>query len=296
MTTPEPAKPWQAQPAVCEPLDPVERITGQRNMNDVWAGDVLELRGPRAGATYHCIFKRLTADRLSVELACAAAGTLLGNDVPRPCLVWADPAQLATGATIPPSAERELMFGSAFITQDAFFEHLAGNDHDDTLSKAVWSHFCNEAPRAAKGAAFDELVANWDRHMRNLRFDGSRWWLIDHDNALLPLRSTPDLERASATFKAHANLIAAELATRRRHDHDMVATARRVGQAREKVQALAAVARGWSDPDPAVQQVLQRAAQLISVLARRMPMLEQMVDDRIGARTSTPLQWTPPKL
>ncbi len=295
MTAPEPALPGQAQPAVCEPLDPVDRISGQRNLNEAWAGDVLEVRGPDAGAVYHCVFKRLPADRLAVELACAAAGTLLGNDVPRPCLVWADPAQLAAGVATPQSAGPELMFGSAFVTQDAFFEHLASSDRDDALNHAVWSHFCGEAARAARGAAFDELVANWDRHMRNLRFDGARWWLIDHDNALAPVCGTPDLVSADAAFKAHVNLIAAELATRRRDDHDMLATARRVGQARHKVQALAVVAGGWSDPDPAVQQVLRRAAQLLSVLARRMPMLEQMVGDRIGATTPTPLQWTPPK-
>jgi hypothetical protein len=44
----------------------------------------------------------------------------------------------------------------------------------------VWGKIC-EDEIAPTGAVWDELVANPDRHVQNLLFDGSKWWLFDHN-------------------------------------------------------------------------------------------------------------------
>lgn len=276
-----PAYPWDAPPAVCEPLDPIDPITGQQNVNSVWVADVVERTGPQPGAVYRCVFKALAPDFLPVELACGLSGALLGNAVPRPCLVRADPP--APGGTAPTTTgQKRLMFGSAFVSQDAFFEHLIDQADDTALSQAVWGHFCRETETASRGAAFDELAANFDRHLRNLRFDGTRWWLIDHEKSLWAAFGQADLNKVKPGFKGSSNFIATELKRRHPRDHGLSAMARTVSRQKQRLLGLAAVSAKWRDPDPQINAVLQRSSQLINLLARRMPMLTQLISDRIG--------------
>lgn len=279
------------KPALCVPLDPVDLVSGQRNLNTVWSAEVIETEGPLPGSVYRCVFKNVAPETLPVELACALTGSLLGNDVPRPCLVWAGHEHTGFGLAAGPPT---LMFGSTYIGQDSFFEHLSNSpEFDSALAQAVWGHFCNEAQRAALGASFDELVSNFDRHVRNLRFDGKRWWLIDHDNCLRECAGAPDLGLLPAHFSAYRNQIAEQLLDRRRHDHGLEGMARRTADQREKLVSLAAVAARWSHDNARVNEVLARTACLISLLARRLPMLQQLVSDRIGRTNPAPLSWPP---
>lgn len=280
-------------PPLCIPLDPIDEIKGQKNYNKIWSGEVMVLEGPQRDTVQKCVFKLLDASTiLPVELACALTASLLGNDVPAPCLVRANAAELP-GCPQEHLGKTLLLFGSTYITQDSFFEQLAAQDNDTSLAAAVWRHYCNEAPRAAKGAALDELISNFDRHMRNLRFDGLKWWLIDHDMSLVETHHQ-DLAAMPATFTSHRNHIAAELLNRRRNDHDMEGAARRSSGKSRDLLALATVASRWHHAMPEVQDAYQRAAALLNLLARRLPMLEEMISARIGAKDASTLQWTPP--
>ena len=293
MTTTPPEKWWMTAPKVCIPLLPADPITGpEKGLNTAWEGDVLPIDG---GEPVYCAFKHVNhPGKLAVEMACALVAAVLGNKVPKPCLVRVEPGQLPA---LPQSAFKgptALLFGSTYVGKNGFFEQLA-QASDATLDNSVWQHFCSDAPMAAKGASLDELLANWDRHSRNMRFDGRAWWLIDHDNALASAVGK-DAAALDASFKAHKNHIADQLGKRRSTDHQMENAARLTAGHHQTVMSLAARAAQWTDPDPLVANVWQQTAPLIELLSRRLPMLQALIGARIGATQPTELQWsTPPQ-
>lgn len=261
-------------------------------MNDVWEGEVLLLEGAHAGTVQHSVFKRHShPGKLPVELACALVAGALGNDVPMPCLVLARSQDLPG---LPQQAADEgelLLFGSTYIKQDRFFEQLS-TLADSTLDSAVWNHFCSDAPKAAKAAALDELISNWDRHPRNLRFDGKRWWLIDHDNSLRETEGKV-LSEMEAGFKAHNNWVAGQLLERRRADHGMPDAARLAATRQRQILELSAkISTQWRNQDARVHNIWQHTADLVNLLSRRLPMLQTLLGERIGTENPTSLQWS----
>lgn len=291
MSKPSPEKWWMAAPKVCIPLLPADSITGPaKGMSTAWEGDVLPLDG---SDPMHCAFKHVNhPGKLAVEMACALSAAVLGNKVPIPCLVRVEPGQLPTLPLSAFSGPTTLLFGSTYVGKNGFFEQLAMAG-DAALDNSVWQDFCNDAPVAAKGASLDELLANWDRHSRNMRYDGRGWWLIDHDNALAPALDQ-DPATLNPDFKTFDNKIANQLATRRRHDHEMPKAARLTAAQCEAVSSLAARARLWKDADPQVNQVWQQTAPLIELLSRRLPMLQDFIGARISLSQPADLQWSTP--
>ena len=282
-----------AMPAVCYALPPLIKVTGQNNQGHVWSGEALLQTENQSTQVFRCVVKLLEpTTTLPIELACAMAGNLLGNDIPQPVLVWADRANLPE-LPMRIATEQVLLFGCAFIKQDIFFEQLAALDTNKTLDNAVWNSFCNDEKKAANGASLDEFITNFDRHTRNLRFDGKRWWLIDHDCALLQTHKQ-DLAVMDANFCSPINQIAQALLERRPMDHGMSGAARRAHDNIKDLSALAANAAQWRSADPELQNIWTRTAAVIALLARRLPMLELMIEQRIGNKDSNTLQWTLP--
>lgn len=282
---------WDIAPPLCQALAPIDPIRGQQNLNDVWEGEVLVLDGPHANTVQRSVFKRHThPGKLPVEMACTLVAGALGNDVPMPCLVQAR-AQDLPGLPQQPAGQGDLlMFGCTYIQQDRFFEQLS-TLADSTLDGAVWNHFCGDAPKAAKAAALDELITNWDRHPRNLRFDGTRWWLIDHDNSLRETEGKV-LSEMEAGFKAHTNWVAGQLLERRRADHGMPDAARLAAARQQQILALSAkITTQWRNNDPRVSNIWQHTADLVNLISRRLPMLQALLGERIGAQTAPSLQW-----
>ena len=277
-------------PQVCVPLLPVDALTGhEKGLCTAWEGEVLPLN---EGEPIKCVFKHLShPGKLAIEMACALAATALGNNTPAPCLILASKEQLPE---LPESAHQPggfaILFGSTYVAGNSYFEQLS-QASDATLDNSVWNHFCSNANTAAKGAALDELLANWDRHSRNMRFDGTNWWLIDHDQALAPALNT-DLSKLKADFVAQHNLIATQLNERRRNDHQMPDAARLASQRQNQIKALAAVAAKWTHAVPQVVDIWQQTSSLLELLSRRMPMLQLMINERIGANQSNTLKWT----
>ena len=290
---------WHSAPPVCTPLLPIDPLGPTlKGLNSAWEADVVS---PDDDEPVRCVFKHMDhPGKLPVEMACALTASVLGSRVPRPCLVRATPSSLSfalTKAQFPTQANASatmLLFGSTFVTNGGFFEQLTQAE-DATLDRAVWNHFCNESPMAAKAAALDELLANWDRHSRNMRFDGKSWWLIDHDNALHHALGK-DPRAMNADFAAHKNQIASQLHTRQPQEHGMPNAARLTSDKVQLVQALAARVSLWQDEDPVVTHIWQQTAPLIGLLGRRLPMLQSLIGARINANQPTPLQWsTPPE-
>lgn len=277
-------------PMVCVPLLPVEALTGQdKGLCTAWEGEALPLDG---GDPVRCVFKHLShPGKLAIEMACALVSTALQNKTPSPCLVLASKDQLPE---LPDSAHQPgdfaILFGSAYVDGNRFFEQLS-QANDATLDNSVWSHFCDNTATAAKGAALDELLANWDRHSRNMRFDGSNWWLIDHDQALAATLDN-DPKVIDPKFVARQNQIASQLAERRRSDHHMDDAARLAAQRQEQVKSIAAMAAKWTHSIPRVAEIWQQTASLIGLMSRRMPMLQIMINERIGINQSIALKWT----
>lgn len=280
-------------PAVCHALPPLIRVTGQNNQGHVWSGEALLPNEQNNTQIFRCVVKLLEpATTLPIELACAMAGNLLGNDIPQPVLVWADRTDLPD-LPMRIKTEQVLLFGCAFIEQDVFFEQLAAFETNKTLDNAVWGSFCDDQKRAAKGASLDEFITNFDRHTRNLRFDGKRWWLIDHDCALLQTHNQ-DLTTMGAGFPSSDNQIAQALLERRPMDHGMSAAARHAHDKITDLAVMAANAAQWRSTDPELQNIWTRTAAVLALLARRLPMLELMIEQRIGNKDPSTLQWTPP--
>lgn len=284
---------WESPPPTCQAMVPIDPINGQHNVNEVWQGDVLLLDSAAQGEVRKCVFKyHLMPGKLPVEMACTLVGGVLGNDVPQPCLVLATPADLPGLPAHAGGSDDLLLFGCTHVDQDRFFEHLATLDNH-TLGSAVWNSFCSNAPKAAKAAALDELITNFDRHPRNLRFDGSTWWLIDHDQSLLETHGKV-VGEMDANFKSLQNQIADELLDRRRQDHQMADAARLSADKQQQVLALAARIRTqWRNADPRISEVWHHTADLVELLSRRLPMLQSLVGERIGALNPPSLTWTP---
>lgn len=294
MDAQSPAEWWHSAPPVCTPLLPIDPLgPALKGLNTAWEAEVLTQDD---GEHFQCIFKHMDhPGKLPVEMACALTAAVLGNRVPRPCLVETTPSSLnilPTQTRFPTqttASKTMLLFGSTYVVNGGFFEQLAHAD-DATLDSAVWNHFCNDTTTAAKAAALDELLANWDRHSRNMRFDGKSWWLIDHDNALRCALGK-DPSSVSADFVAHKNQIAHQLQTRQ---HDMPRAARLTAEKVQLVQALAARARLWQHTNPEVTHIWQQTAPLIELLSRRLPMLQSLIGARINANQPTQLQWSTP--
>lgn len=283
---------WHPRP-VCEALLPIDPIHGNRNLNPVWSAEVLEVGGTHPGQTYRCVFKHLdNPSKLPIEIACALAGIWLGNRVPDVCLVRVKTSELPDVPVRLLNTPELLLFGASYVDQDSFYEQLATLDQDHALANAVWDSFCDDAPQAAKGAALDELITNFDRHHRNMRFDGKHWWLIDHDHSLMETHGQ-DLSTLGANFTSGCNQIAEALLPRRPNDHGMAAAAKAVTH-NNGLAALAARVAQWTDADPAIQRIWQQTSLLLDLLHRRTPMLQAWIGARIHPNAQTPLLWTPP--
>ena len=111
------------------------------------------------------IVKIVPPRELAVELLCAALGRHLGLPVPEPLLISVPGAGLA--------------FGSADAGHPSL-RHLLANDADVRVLERLqnWT-------KLESAASFDDLIANPDRHIGNVLYDGEgQFWLIDHGLAL----------------------------------------------------------------------------------------------------------------
>lgn len=222
---------------------------------------------------------------LAIELACGLAARELRVSVPQPGLVLADRDDLP-GIRPSVRGKRILLVGSHYQERDALF---AGAVEDEAAEEMVWRSVCS-SPAACQGGAWDELIANPDRHCENLLFDGKTWWLFDHDQALAPANDFTRNEQDARTRQdaiahvAAANGLVHEFLTRHLGQHlAVLQQTRKLDGGKKRLHALSVYARHWTHSDTGIQQVLQLSAVVLGLIHLRLPALAEQLARRTGA-------------
>ncbi|SEK02775.1 hypothetical protein SAMN05216550_113214 [Paraburkholderia tropica] len=269
-----------SRPPVFRLLGVAEKVHG-KHLNHVWKGlaGVPWLDEP-AIPVFAKFLPRPT--QIDIELACGLASQALRLPVPRPALVIAELEDLQS----PPASLKDgpiILFGSLFQPPDPFFARKA--DDDALATEFIWQKVCDDEV-APKGAAWDELVANPDRHAQNLLFDGSKWWLFDHNLALQPLArlyQTLDKDSTQRTIIGHiakVNQILAQLTERRRADQSVLAEADRMLRQGKKLTLLAREVRKWK-VDSRIDPIFTISATIIDLIALRLQPLALYIEQRL---------------
>jgi hypothetical protein len=232
---------------------------------------------------------------LAIEVACGMAARELRLAVPQPGLVVADRADLPDiDENI--LGERLLLVGSHYQRPDALFAEAV--DNSPAAEELIWTKVC-ESPVATQGAAWDELIANPDRHCENVLFDGTTWWLFDHDQALAPAAAfaggvnQTNTRQQAIDFNAQVNLLAAQLLRRYAgHGQNIVDQHRKLEQGAKRLQALARYAENWSHKDRDVQSTLQLIGVVLGLIHLRLPALAQKLRMRVNLPPPRNSLWT----
>lgn len=236
--------------------------------------------------------------KLAIELGCSLASAVLGLPVPRGMLVLANPADLTglpTDARQIAGRDEVLLYGSVLRWPDDTAERALSDDA--SIADFLWHRFC-DTKVAAPGAAWDELVANPDRHTGNFIFDGERYWLIDHDLSLRPLaeavqRMTDAGTRQSLIeHRANDNQVARQMLNRRPNDHGMLQQPKHFESKAKALELLATRMPSWRTGITPLDTVLVDAETVVRGIILRLPALALQLNDRLS-KPGGSLLWTP---
>lgn len=109
------------------------------------------------------IAKRLSPRQIAVETICAVFGRIAGLPIPEPILLKDE--------------NQQWVYGSVYIDHPNFAQYASATESAVARELAKW-------PGLSGAACFDELIANPDRNDENLLYDGTGFFLIDHDMCL----------------------------------------------------------------------------------------------------------------
>lgn len=261
--------------------------------NPVWRGFVSLPNPNSTGIAMAIKYLGVSSIKTSIELACGLVAFALKLPVPRPALVYCEREDLpelpneVIGQTI-------LLFGSQFQYADNFWTQSVAKSA--SAADQIWNKICS-LPLGSRGAAWDELIANPDRNHNNLIFDGSKWWLFDHDKAIQSDTATKsDANRISMTrdfteFVVKTNLLAIEMIKRRPNDHNLEIQSKDFDKHKQRLQALSHLTSKWTDADPRINGILVDTNLFINMISNRLPALANHLIQRIGARNGDSL-WT----
>src|SRR5207249_615328 len=122
-------------------------------------------------------------NRLIGEIVCALLGRATGLRVPKPFLVRVNRADLPQSTKWDASEKARLCFGSEDAKVLSLKRRVNVTNAAQMRSIAIWWNQLRESAAFKRMALFDEWVANHDRNLGNILWDGEPW-LIDHANAL----------------------------------------------------------------------------------------------------------------
>jgi hypothetical protein len=232
---------------------------------------------------------------VAVEVACGLAARELRLNVPHPGLVVAERDELP-GLADEHVGERLLLVGSHYQRPDALFSKAVSESA--AAEEMVWQAVCS-SPIARQGAAWDELIANPDRHCENVLFDGTQWWLFDHDQALPPAASYAKREtdvtarQEAIAYCAPENLLVKELLQRFGGQHDaIIEQCRRLDAGAKRLNALAQYSRQWTHPDAEIQAILELVSIVLGLIHLRLPALAEKLQQRIAPPRGGTALWT----
>ncbi|BAN25205.1 putative uncharacterized protein [Caballeronia insecticola] len=188
-----------------------------------------------------------------------------------------------------------MLFGSVFQPPDPFF---AQRIEDNPLAvDYIWQKVCDDEV-APKGAAWDELVANPDRHAQNLLFDGGKWWLFDHNLALQPLAKLytkveqQSAQQAIVEHVARVNQLLAELCRRNRNSRETLTEAEQMTRHSKRLALLAHAMRRW-EVDVKIAPTITMAALIVDLIALRLQPLALYLAKRLEIPSQDSL-WSSP--
>lgn len=268
-----------------------EKLNGNHH-NLVWRGQVGRESDPTIATPMILKFLWEGKIALCIELACALAAQALQQSVPMPALVICDSSDLPG---IPNHISgNQLLIGSHHKQVDALYTQIIQDN--DAADEFIWDRVCS-ADVGAKGASWDELVANSDRHCENLLFDGKKWWLFDHDQALprarefISSKTTQEEKREALLFRAKCNQLAEQMLKRRPNNHDLTKQASEFNRYKIQLWELKSFAKNWESQIPEIQEIYEITYRLIDKIYTRLPSLELYLDQRISAPDANSL-WT----
>jgi len=139
------------------------------NVNPTWKAHVQTPEGVKVA------FVKLVEPRaLYVECACAVIGRSLGLSIPAPLIVKVTNTALASV----PAGKIHLAFGSEDAKYPSFRRYM-NSDSQEALEKLA------SFSKTLDVGIFDEWIANWDRNIGNMLYDGKDdFYFIDHENAI----------------------------------------------------------------------------------------------------------------
>ena len=124
--------------------------------------------------------KKVSPRKLYVECVCALLGRYLGLPIPKPIIVKVT----SDSSDDVPLGRYELAFGSQDAGYPSFRRYAQNQEAYEKLK---------EFSKTIDVGLFDEWVANWDRNIGNILYDGGGdFSFIDHENALDPSLGVED--------------------------------------------------------------------------------------------------------
>ena len=251
--------------------------------HDTWYARVVH--ADIAGQSLPMIVKRIPSPVVAaVEIACGLAARELRLNVPMPGLVVAEREDLPN-LDDDVQGQRFLLVGSHYQRPDALFAEVVANH--PAAEELIWERVCSTLV-ARQGAAWDELIANPDRHSENVLFDGSTWWLFDHDQALAPaaqyaVNESNQQHRLDAlAHNAVENQLADQLKQRLRNEiRAILEQSRRLEAGARKLQTLTHYAREWKHPEADIQHLLKLVSIVLGLIQLRLPALAEKLHLRL---------------
>jgi hypothetical protein len=271
-------------------LAKAERLAGE-HVHPAWRGQVGNAHATRAK---QMVLKWLDSHlAICAELSTALAAQSLKLPVPLPAIVIASREDLPG---LPNSAmgDQIILIGSEYKEPETFFTQ--GMNNNPAAEEFVWNKLCASST-AASGAAWDELIANDDRHFQNALFDGQNWWLFDHDRALQNSGSfckNPDDQQTRLDligFKAKCNLLAEKTVERHQHNHGIEIHPIAFEKHKASLALLTSTVKNWSHPEPRINAIYSTTAILLAAIELRLPALAQHIQTRIARPNAKELTW-----
>lgn len=225
-------------------------------------------------------------ETLAAELACALAGQALRLQVPGGVLVLAEKDQLPGLPRKVAGAANDwvLCFGSEYQFPD---DTAVRPSNEDAVEEWIWQRLC-DTKQGPAGGVWDELIANNDRHCDNVVFDGTRWWLIDHEDTLSPVakvmkKFTEQLARQSVLdYHPTENTLASQVAKRRPQDHGMHDLPAGLSRLKLRLSWLADLSQNWCTHIPEVDTVLMMTHLYLRSIELRLPALALHLSRRLA--------------
>jgi hypothetical protein len=203
--------------------------------------------------------------------------------VPEPALVLAE-RSLLPGLDTQEGAEQVLLFGSWFEPSQALLRRADSQEF-------VWKQVCR-SKTGVRGAVWDELIANDDRHFKNFLFAGSKWLLIDHDKALPPLAEIIKEQHGLTEYRTAVNQLARRMLSARPQDHGLEIEASLVSNTKRKLDLMTHFMTSWQAENRQIAGIYKHSETVLRTIAIRTAAISLLMQRRLRNPETGILEWT----